>query len=523
LALPLCVAFCFVYGIIISRLAIDPYVGLRTMQKPIHRYKRTLSPETRASSGARRNVDSMTKYSAKSKSRDSSGNGTRASRLWYIFVLVVCIFVGSKYLGADDSKPSSQLLRESSSVASNEAVVGASNIKAPKVVPSPKEEPIKHAPEVKQIKPQKSSVSSSNLCGRDLSFDLWDESTWPTPYTPSYFEQEPESNTQAVLIKNAQPPRYGHLDFKFRVIGDFFAAVDLAYEKKCKVYITKDASWFWDTLTKLFFGADLVKDDEFWRNVQGRLGVIIIKDEAEAKALGKELTIISPSQQPKEGYYLTAEQIRNRRDTVFRKLIQLAFDEKLDPRACYAIELYGLDNHHGVSKYTVLSPGMSKMGIFMFNSVSGKIQPGIMYETSSKEHKGMTAQHVKSILNKLQMHDKKNVIFIRGDRSKRDHEEMKALLDDPELNTYGAEKETDEYADDEMLYLTIMADVFIADPTQWSLMVARIRYALGLRNTFVLTETKTAENGEGETLVSYVNDDNYLELYDRKRLGQFMG
>jgi hypothetical protein len=134
----------------------------------------------------------------------------------------------------------------------------------------------------------------------------------------------------------------------------------------------------------------------------------------------------------------------------------------------------------------------------------------------------MTAQHVRSILNKLQIHDKSQ-IFIRGDRSKRDHEEMKALLDDPELNAYGAEKETDEYKDDEMLYVAILASVFIADPTQWSLMVARIRFALSFQNTFVLTETKTVDAAGGETLVSYVNDNNYLELYDRERLGPWMG
>jgi hypothetical protein len=471
------------------------------MHAPIHRRKIASSPEARSS------TDVILKDSSISKSKDT---GVNVSRLWYISVAFVCIFAGSRYFRADDSKPSSQLLRESSSVASNEAAVDVSMVRSsepPKIAPALKVEPIKPA----SVVAHKSSMSSGKLCGRDLPFDLWDESTWPTPYTPSYFEQEPpESKTQAVLIKNVEAPTYEHLDDKFRVIGDFFAALDLAYEKKCQVYITKDASWFWDTLTKLFFDRDLVKDDDFWRNMQGRLGVIIIKDEAEAKALGKELTIISPNQQPKVRS-LTAEQVRNRRDTVFRKLIQLAFDKEVEPHSCYAFQLWGLDNHYAVSKYIVLSPDMSKTGLSKFNSVSGK------------EHKRMTAQHVKSTLTKLQIHDKKDMIFIRGDRSKTDHEEMKALLDDPELNTYGAEKETDEYEDDEMLYVAILAGVFIADPSQWSLMVARIRFALGFRNTFVLTETKTVDAAEGETLVSYVNDNNYLELYDREHLGPWMG
>jgi hypothetical protein len=62
----------------------------------------------------------------------------------------------------------------------------------------------------------------------------------------------------------------------------------------------------------------------------------------------------------------------------------------------------------------------------------------------------------------------------------------------------------------------------MADSTsQWSLMIARMRYALGLTNTFVLTETKTDANGE-EVWVSYVSED-YLELYDRMHLGPWMG
>lgn len=67
-----------------------------------------------------------------------------------------------------------------------------------------------------------------------------------------------------------------------------------------------------------------------------------------------------------------------------------------------------------------------------------------------------------------------------------------------------------------------MADAYIADPTSnWSLLIARMRYSLGLRNTFVLTENKMIDREE--RWVSYVNDENYLELYDKKHLGPWMG
>jgi hypothetical protein len=71
----------------------------------------------------------------------------------------------------------------------------------------------------------------------------------------------------------------------------------------------------------------------------------------------------------------------------------------------------------------------------------------------------------------------------------------------------------------------ILTDVYMADPTSlWSLMIARMRYALGLTNTFVLTEPKIDKNGEEVwvSMVSFVSED-YLELYDREHLGPWMG
>jgi hypothetical protein len=70
----------------------------------------------------------------------------------------------------------------------------------------------------------------------------------------------------------------------------------LAYEKKCQVYITKDASWFWTTFISLFFGNDYQVSDEFWRKMQDTLRDIILNNEDEASALGKELTVVTPNQ-----------------------------------------------------------------------------------------------------------------------------------------------------------------------------------------------------------------------------------
>jgi hypothetical protein len=132
----------------------------------------------------------------------------------------------------------------------------------------------------------------------------------------------------------------------------------------------------------------------------------------------------------------------------------------------------------------------------------------------------MTPGYVKSILKPLNLHTE--TIFIMGNHSVTEDEEIKRLMEDPELKSKQAVEESDDYDHSDMLHLAVLADVYMADPTsQWSLMIARMRFALGLTNTFVLTEPKTDANGD-EMWVSYVSED-YLELYDREHLGPWLG
>jgi len=63
------------------------------------------------------------------------------------------------------------------------------------------------------------------------------------------------------------------------------------------------------------------------------------------------------------------------------------------------------------------------------------------------------------------------------------------------------------------IYLAVLADVYIGNPVdQLSLWIARMRYSLGIKNSYVLTEKK------GDNWVSFIDDETYLVLYDSSKL-----
>ena len=415
-----------------------------------------------------------------------SGKRYGAKMFWLLFVLLVCIYAVSRYEPAPVDE-AHQGLAPSASIQKEQ-----------------QHEEDKHETPVEKKSPAR------QICGRKIPFDLFDTSTWPTPYTPSYFEQEPTNSEKAMLIRKDE-----EFDFvRIRSINEFFSALDMAYEEKREIYVTKDASWLWDAFQP-FVGDKVERDDEFWNNMRDALDVTIVNDEAEAKQSGKMLEVFSPKQLY-EAKTLTATQLRNRRDTIFRKLLRLS-PAKPGGNICFTINLCGLTNinsyHYGTNYIVIdLSPTTSKKWQQQFDDVSGRDHSGA-YE--------MTPEYVKSILKPLKLHTK--TIFMMGDHSTTEDEEIKRLMEDPELRTVQAVKEDDDYDHSDMLHLAVLADVYMADPTsQWSLMIARMRFALGFTNTFVLTESKIDENGQ-EQWVSYIDPRDYLELYDREHLGLWMG
>jgi hypothetical protein len=84
-----------------------------------------------------------------------------------------------------------------------------------------------------------SSAKIESICGRNLPNDLLDHNSWATPYTPSYFENEPTDSTDAVLV-------VGNSGYGNTLMIGLFHAIDMAYDQKCEIYISKDCTWIWD-------------------------------------------------------------------------------------------------------------------------------------------------------------------------------------------------------------------------------------------------------------------------------------
>ncbi|KAL3805350.1 hypothetical protein HJC23_009057 [Cyclotella cryptica] len=438
-----------------------------------------------------------------------SNANIRIKLVWSFFVFLVCLYASSRYDGGDAQISP---VMTATAKADQQQVISSAEVRHKQVVPSSTAFTPSNGSNasLRGEEITKRPTGSSMVCSRKLPFDLFDQRTWPTPYTPSYFEKEPIESKEVILLKNDAYVDDGSL--RIRSFNEFFESLDLAYDKKCPVFITKDAKWIWDALLPPFFGPNVEKNGEFWIKMQSILGVTIVDNEADPQLAGKSLHVVAPKTefQFAGSDTLSPKQIRNRRDTIFRNLFQQSREG-----VCTTITLCGFDNSskRGQAKYVVieLSPKWSKGWQSQFNEVTGRDHTAAFQ---------MTPEYVKAILKPLKLHAES--LILMGDHSKTDDEEIKRIVNDPELNIFNTMMEAEEYEDGDTLHLAILADAYIADPTShWSLLIARMRYALGLRNTFVLTEKKMID-GE-ERWVSYIDDENYLELYDKTHLGPWMG
>ena len=343
-------------------------------------------------------------------------------------------------------------------------------------------QPEKQATEVTVAAPASTPSGPTKICGRYISINLSDHDSWPTPYTPSYFEKEPTDSTEAVLVQ-------GNFPFGNTLIVGLFHAIDLAYDKQCEVYITKSCTWIWDVITPWFYGKEYTRDDAFYKTMEEVFGIHVVDDPVNdnMKAFGKTKVngLNSMGAFKTRSQQLTAEQLRNRRDTIFRNLFALP-----NPQ-CDNINAAGMNKAHAM--YTFIDVPFD-------DAWNARVQ-----EFTGHEHNevfDMKPEYVKSILKPLNMLE--HPIFLQMSSSENDpeREEVKRLIQDPELKT-----DTKDVTND--LYMAVLADVFIGNPcSHWSLMVARMRLAFGLKNTFVYTER------QGDKWVSFVEEDNYLELYN---------
>ncbi|KAL7490300.1 hypothetical protein ACHAW6_016077 [Cyclotella cf. meneghiniana] len=409
----------------------------------------------------------------------SRARGNKLGRCLLLVVLAICVYASTR----------SRSYRDLSATGSNASVA------VPKSAPVGVSKDEKAGKRVGTAPASASNPQSSGskICQRDIPIDLSDHTKWPTPYTPSYFDEEPADSEEGVLLVRDGP--YGNT----LIIG-FFHSIDLAYDKKCLVYITKDASWVWDFLTPWFYGVDYIRHDDFWKTMEEALNVTIVENETVANTLGKKIIRIgSQAGYNTRSQTLDATTMRNRRDTIFRNLFQHSRTEG-DGNVCSTIVSSGMDKPG--AKYTVIEvPGANPWN-------------GRLHEFTGHDHTAafeMKPDYVKSILKPLQMLDHPVFLDKSSIGSDPDREEVKRLIQDPSIKTQEKDVTND-------LHMAVLADVFLGNPaSHWSLMVARMRYALGIKNTFVLTKKN------GNDWVSYIDDTNYSELYDKAKLGPWLG
>ncbi|KAL3775873.1 hypothetical protein HJC23_000532 [Cyclotella cryptica] len=253
-------------------------------------------------------------------------------------------------------------------------------------------------------------------------------------------------------------------------------------------------------MTPWFYGFDFIRRDAFWKTMEEVWNVTVVENETVAKTLGKKMTRIGAQTGFRtRSQTLNATMIRNRRDTIFRQLFQHSRTEGIG-NVCSSIISRGMDKPG--AKYTVIEvPGQNPWN-------------GRLHEFTGHNHTAafeMKPDYVKSILEPLQMLDHPVFLETKNAGFDPNREEVKRLIQDPSIKT----QESDVT---KKLHFAVLADVFIGNPaSHWSLMVARMRYALGIKNTFVLTEQR------GDAWVSYIDDTNYAELYDDAKIGPWMG
>jgi hypothetical protein len=137
----------------------------------------------------------------------------------------------------------------------------------------------------------------------------------------------------------------------------------------------------------------------------------------------------------------------------------------------------------------------------------------------------MSPEYVKAFLTPLEMLNSDIYPIATGEYEALDTsvaDRVLALVEDDVLGSLiRLPKEGRHMAS--VLYFAVLADVYIGNPVDHnSMWIARMRCALGLcSNTFILTK-RSLFDWKVEW-VSYVNETNYLELYDREKLGLWSG
>ena len=360
----------------------------------------------------------------------------------------------------------------------------------------------------KKSEPNNYIAQNNSICGRSIPIDLSDRSTWLTPSTPTLFQADYDL-TSITLVKDDAP--YGSVGIQ---LNAFFRAFDYSHDTRLPLYITQDNYFFRTGFFKLFMGG-YNKDESFWELLEGILGAKIVENEA---ALNRQGYYAPEHKSPEElneyvGDELVATQIRNHRDTILRKLFQYPTLTGGDEDVCSLIQSEGPSK-----KYTVVHLSDEKT-----NSLLKKLERSTGLDHSAAVE--MSPEYVTAFLKPLKMLNSDIYPIATGEYDRVDTsvaERVQALLNDYVLGDLIRLPKENRHLGS-VLYFAVLADVYIGNPVDHnSMWIARMRCALGLcSTTFILTK-KQLIDWKAEW-VSYVNQDNYLELYDREVLGLWSG
>jgi len=349
--------------------------------------------------------------------------------------------------------------------------------------------------------------ADESVCGRKLPFSLADPRTWPTPALENKLDLGSKASIkEVILLKNDGEFSGANLGLQ---LTTFFRAFDVSNDSRLPLYITQN-SWAIELLFQFSFGPSkaVERNSKLWESMEAALGVTIVENEGVLKLLGiaahpdfsePHNFLVYSSRSLKD-----ATSTRNHRNTLLRKLFR--YPSTLGVlNVCSAFDTLLKDD----KKYAVLhvAEASEREKYLRPERAEGK---GQYYEAAAR----MEPKYVQEIFKRVDMigHD---VYLIDEDETKVDEGAHAKFEDATKEGILKTEELPQEFKHvGSHLYLAVLANVYVgspADPT--SLWIARMRYALGMKNTFIFMDNV------GGKLESFVDDNSYLELYDVGKLG----
>jgi len=347
------------------------------------------------------------------------------------------------------------------------------------------------------------------VCGRKLPFALDDTSTWPTPPLENNLNLDKKSSIKEVILLD-NDEKFGEMNLGVQLTA-FFRAYDVSNDTRRPLYITQN-SWAFRLLFQFFFGPAVAVEQNsgLWDSMQSSLGVTIVENEGVLKLSG----IDAHPQYSKPHDFLVynsrsmedAKSTRNHRNTVLRRMFRYpstlgvlnvcsAFDTLLPEEKEYAV-LHIADARQREDYLKEQN-----------KEARGK---GQHYEAAA----GMDPKYVREMFQRADMIGI-DVYLVDGNERRVDEDARAKFEDASKEGILKIEELPQQFKHvGSHVYLAVLANVYLgspADPT--SLWIARMRYALGMKNTFIFVDNV------GGKLESFVDDDSYLELYDAEKLG----